>query len=77
MLRLTECGCGLRSLVRIHRTPWMKLFPGRRFYRCEQCGARQFMRPPATLKRHETGFEPTVREPDSQLDGAPAFAGRR
>ena len=77
MLRLTACGCGLRSLVRIHRSAWMKLFPGRRFYRCDQCGARQFMRPPTALKPAGTGFEPTVRDPDSQLDAAPAFAGRR
>lgn len=75
MLRLTECGCGLRSLVRIHRASWMKLFPGRRLYRCVQCDAHQFMRPPAALRRTGTGFEPTVRDPDSQLDAAPVFAG--
>ncbi|QFZ86030.1 hypothetical protein GFK26_26340 [Variovorax paradoxus] len=36
-----RCRCGLARLERIHRRPWMKLFPSLRFYRCSRCGKAQ------------------------------------
>lgn len=50
MLRFTTCGCGVRHLVRIDRSWWMKLFARRRLYVCAVCHERQFLRrPPAWL----------------------------
>ncbi|WP_341892406.1 hypothetical protein [Variovorax sp. YR752] len=36
-----RCRCGLASLERIHRRPWMKFLPVLRFYRCSSCGKPQ------------------------------------
>jgi hypothetical protein len=39
MLKLTTCGCGTASLVRLRRSWWMRLLPNRRRYQCARCGA--------------------------------------
>ena len=37
MVKLTTCGCGMASLVRLRRSWWMRLMPNRRRYYCARC----------------------------------------
>jgi hypothetical protein len=37
----SRCDCGFEHFERIPRRWWMRLLPGRRFYRCGQCGKEQ------------------------------------
>jgi hypothetical protein len=39
-LKVLGCGCGAAKLVRIGRSPWMRLLPYFRLYRCFSCGCR-------------------------------------
>jgi hypothetical protein len=41
-LALFGCGCGKARLTRISRTPWMRVLPLFRLYRCLDCGAKVF-----------------------------------
>lgn len=36
-MRLTLCDCGVAYLVRLNRSFWMRLVPGRRHYFCVRC----------------------------------------
>lgn len=42
-MQLTPCGCGVTYLVRLNRTLWMRLLPGRRHYFCVRCKAHQLL----------------------------------
>lgn len=39
----TPCDCGLRFLVRLNRTFWMRLVPGRRHYYCVRCSSHELL----------------------------------
>lgn len=39
-LKVLRCGCSAPPLVRISRSPWMRLLVLSRLYRCVECGAR-------------------------------------
>jgi hypothetical protein len=39
-LRFMQCGCSKRALLRVSRSPWMRLLPYLRQYVCMECGAR-------------------------------------
>jgi hypothetical protein len=38
-MKFSLCGCGIRYLVRMDRTFWMRLVPGHRHYYCVHCKA--------------------------------------
>ncbi|HEY0825220.1 MAG TPA: hypothetical protein VGD76_15645 [Ramlibacter sp.] len=42
-MRLTPCDCGVSWLVRMNRTFWMRLLPGRRHYFCVRCKSAQLL----------------------------------
>lgn len=42
--RFTACGCGRSNQRLMPRHWWMRLFPGRRYYRCKQCDAAMVLR---------------------------------
>jgi hypothetical protein len=42
-MRLTPCNCGLGYLVRLNRSLWMRLVPGRRHYYCVRCKSHELL----------------------------------
>lgn len=42
-MRLTLCDCGLAYLVRLNRSFWMRLVPGRRHYFCVRCKSHELL----------------------------------
>ena len=42
--RFTPCGCGRSNHRLMPRHGWMRIFVGRRYYRCKECDAAMLLR---------------------------------
>jgi len=42
-MKLSLCDCGVAYLVRLNRSVWMRLVPGRRHYFCVRCKSHQLL----------------------------------
>lgn len=85
-MKLNPCDCGVFYLVRMNRSTWMRMLPGRRHYYCVRCKAhellsRQNLRQvypdmSAELDRDVTSPAP-LEVPALRADGAPLASSRR
>jgi hypothetical protein len=42
-MRFSLCNCGVERLVRLDRSFWMRLWPGRRHYYCVACQSHELL----------------------------------